>query len=774
MKKRLWKRVAVFVLSLGVILSLAACGKKAGAGEQGKNAGVDDSLGTNNEYVYVPTFSTFGRTDENGYVGTTTMKGDCLYFSISSYNPETRTTSSEIMKLDINNPDTVEAMKVQPPEPEGYQASLSSFNLDEEGNLYLVYHMAPPYEEGASYDYEDYTTYLVKYDSSLNKVYERDLKDMFVDQNNSYLGQLEVTENGVIYATSNNIIYVMGADGSTIKNIPSQSDWISGFLKTKDNRIFFGRNSHTGSGMELVEIDTAKYTIGNIYKSFPDMNGKIQAGKDGKILACGGSQLFEYDLDTQTAIPVLNWLDSYITADYVQGITQLSDGNFILYYQDWDKNTNELVKLTKTKASELPEKETIVVATLYGSNQGVERAIVDFNKSNTKYKVVYKCYYDFDAEWTETLYNDTIKAMNMDLVSDNPPDIIDLSSINISTLADKGVLEDLYPYLEESTVLKKTDFVPSVLKAYTLNDMLVTIPSSFSINSLIAKKSLVGDVESCTIEDLMDLSAKYPDAELMRYATKGSVLSQFLMYNTKAFVDYQEGTCYFDSPEFIKILEFANTFDENLSYGGDYPTQLRENKILLGSLDIYDVVSYQMYTMMMEEPVTCIGYPTIDGSRGIYLRGNDIYAITSKSAHKEGAWAFIEYFLSDCQDSMYINGLSAKADKLEEQFKEAMTPEYKKDSKGEYIKDENGELIEIPKSTWTYDSWETEIYAATQEEVDEIKELVNAAKLYDMNDEEILAIVSEEVAPYFKGQKSAQDVAKVIQSRVSIFVSENS
>ena len=774
MKTKLWKRVTALILTGLLAIAMAGCGGKEEQKEQ-EQAGDSTPTGLSGEYVYVPNFTSFGKTDENGYIGTTIMKGDYLYFSESSFEPESGTTSSQIVKLAINNPSDKKTLDIQSPEVEGYQSSLNSFNLDEEGNLYIVYHMAPPYVEGADYNYEDYTSYLVKYDSSCNKVYERDLKEMFVDQNNSYLGQFEIGKDGVIYAASNNVIYVIGADGTPIKNIPTQSDWISGFLKTEDDRIFFGRYSNTGTGMELVEIDTVKYAIGNTFKNLPDMNGRIASGKEGKLFVCGNDYLYEYDLESQTAEPILNWLDSYITADYVQGVTMLEDGNFMLYYQDWEKDSNELVKLTKTKASELPKKETIVVASLYGQNQGIEHAIVDFNKSNSQYKVVYKAYYDLNAEWTENLYNDTIKAMNMDLVSDNPPDIIDLSNINISTLADKGVLEDLYPYLEKSTVLKKEDFVPSVLNAYTYNGKLVTIPSSFSINSLIAKKSLVGDAESCTIEDLMALSAKYPDADLMQYATKQSVLSEFLMYNTKAFVDYQEGSCHFDTPEFIKILEFANTFDENPNYGGDYPTKIRENKILLGSLGVHDIASYQMYTMMMEEPVTCIGYPTIDGSRGIYLSGQDIHAITSKSAHKEGAWAFIEYYLTNCQDSMYMHGLSANADKLEEQFKEAMTPEYEKDfSTGEYKKDENGELIEIPKTTWGYDSWTAEIYAATQEEVDAVKELINAAKPYDMNDEEIFAIVNEEVQPFFKGQKSAQDVAKVIQSRVSIFISENS
>jgi hypothetical protein len=39
---------------------------------------------------------------------------------------------------------------------------------------------------------------------------------------------------------------------------------------------------------------------------------------------------------------------------------------------------------------------------------------------------------------------------------------------------------------------------------------------------------------------------------------------------------------------------------------------------------------------------------------------------------------------------------------------------------------------------------------------------------------EILSIISEESQGYFEGQKSVSEVADVIQSRVQIYVSENS
>ena len=151
MKKRLWKRVTTLILTGLLTVTMVGCGGKEETKEQ-EQAGDSTSTGLSGEYVYVPTFTSFGRTDENGYIGTTIMKGDYLYFSESSFEPESGTTSSQILKMDINNPTNVETLDIQEPEAEGYQSSLNSFNLDEEGNLYIVYHMAPPYVEGAEYN----------------------------------------------------------------------------------------------------------------------------------------------------------------------------------------------------------------------------------------------------------------------------------------------------------------------------------------------------------------------------------------------------------------------------------------------------------------------------------------------------------------------------------------------------------------------------------------------------------------------------------------------
>ena len=61
---------------------------------------------------------------------------------------------------------------------------------------------------------------------------------------------------------------------------------------------------------------------------------------------------------------------------------------------------------------------------------------------------------------------------------------------------------------------------------------------------------------------------------------------------------------------------------------------------------------------------------------------------------------------------------------------------------------------------------------ATQEEIDRIFELIEGMQLTDM-DMDVFFIIKEEIEAYFKDQKSIEEVAQIIQSRVQIYVDEN-
>jgi ABC-type glycerol-3-phosphate transport system substrate-binding protein len=169
---------------------------------------------------------------------------------------------------------------------------------------------------------------------------------------------------------------------------------------------------------------------------------------------------------------------------------------------------------------------------------------------------------------------------------------------------------------------------------------------------------------------------------------------------------------------------------------------------------------------MFGEPVTFIGYPTSSGKGSAISPSEITLGVSSKSKNKEGAWEFVRTFLTpEYQTKEYLWGFPVLKSALDEKLNKAMEPEF--------YTDESGNQVKSPKTTWGYDDAEFEIYEATQEDVDAIKFLIdNVDSVYDYNTE-IYKILSEEAAPFFTGQKSAKDVAAIIQSRVQIYVNEN-
>ena len=60
----------------------------------------------------------------------------------------------------------------------------------------------------------------------------------------------------------------------------------------------------------------------------------------------------------------------------------------------------------------------------------------------------------------------------------------------------------------------------------------------------------------------------------------------------------------------------------------------------------------------------------------------------------------------------------------------------------------------------------------TREQLDKLLNFIFSIDKCYYNDEDIITIINEEMPSFFTGQKSAQDVAKVIQSRAQIYVNE--
>ena len=757
--KAICRRVLGLALSAAMALSLAACGNSSG-GETEKK-----------EWVWVPEFITID--DETVSFYDMQLVGDSLCYQSYDYDEETEISTQSICRYSLADGNITKT-------PLNYVEE-KNWNLNrlvyaQDGSMYGTTNV---YNE----DYTKSETFLCKFDAEGKQIFAEDMTELVAE---SYVDNMAIDGEGRIYVTGENNVWLFDADGNKRGTVSLGADvnWIRAMGSGKDGKMYLCYYTSNGDTV-LCDIDFDGKKTGNTYENYPSSNSNaLVPGIDKDFLAQDGNRVYEYDTKSQTSTELFTWLDSDINGNTVEKFWGLEDGRILAVASDWETNEKSIALLTKTKASEVPQKETILIGSLYGDSN-IQSAAVKFNKSNDKYHISireYLNYNDYDGDDYQAFMTDGINRLNNDITSNNCPDILDLSGLNIKQLAAKGVFEDLNGYLEKSEKLSREDFLENILEAYTLDGKLVSIPYSFQMSTVVGKGSEVGTEMGWTLEELIAYADAHPDALLFDSKTKDVIMMTLMAYNADYFIDWSTGECRFDSEEFKDILNFANRFPEEYDWEKEdvsTPNKIQKGQVLLYEENIYDFNELQMCNEIFQGDASYIGYPTMDGSVGCMLSASQAYAITSKSGHKDGAWEFIEGFLTkeENPDRGFSSiGFPTMKSKLNAMAADAVEVKYYTDENGELYYDENGEPIVMGGgSSISYgDGWSYEYRIPTQEEVDLALSLMEIAKpvSYSQGDE-VLNIINEEAAPFYKGQKSVDEVASVIQSRIKIYVGEN-
>jgi ABC-type glycerol-3-phosphate transport system substrate-binding protein len=703
------------------------------------------------EYVYLADFETLDQPTGT-YLTEFMVRNDSLYYEYMNYSSTDPLDQYRIYKKPLLTQDIADVVPV-------------SLQVDETGNCYTVNQsdkiiiLTSTYSEDSSEE----TYYLNQYDQTGNLEYRINLSDTIADETD--FRYLCTDSNDRVYIATGNQVFLFQADGSFFGTVES-SKTIESIGTAADGNVYI--SYHEFSGSKLAQIDFERRKLSSSNKNFETYStGLLTSGLNGDLLMNSGSTLYDYTVSTKDATPILNWAESGIIGSSVQYSAVLSDERIAVVSsaKPGTDGLTEFILLEKRPTTNVKDKEVLVLASVY-PNTYIKSKIDEFNAKNGKYWIEVKTY----AEDTDEDISSAIMAINHDLLNTYDIDLIDLGSISgVDSYSRMGLFEDLNRFLNESKSLHKEDFLEAALEGGTYGDKLITLPTNFTIDAYIAKKEIFGDKKSLTIDDVLALSKEYPAATLYDFGTNKGALFSMLYYYADTFVNWETGKCNFDTDEFVKFLEFAD------QYPTEQPTnqktdleRFKEDSLLL--LDGYttSVELYEYYVKSLEgEPFTYIGRPTPDGTSGyIFQMSGDKFAITSKSRHKEGAWAFIEWLHTTYQDVMF----STNKNKLDQQLEEAMQPEYDTDS--------DGNLIERPAEIMLGNGEIRELYTIlTQEEVDVIKDLITSATIPKSDygsDNKIINIVTEEAQAYFSKDKTAEEVVAIIQNRVQLYMDEMS
>ena len=556
-------------------------------------------------------------------------------------------------------------------------------------------------------------------------------------------------------------------DGSLYSHIDA-GQYINSFFRMKNGKIvaaYFG-----AQGFLLNEVIPGQKELKPLDSSISFDYGTYQGGKDTDLLYTQDGILCSCNLTDEKPQEILRWTDFDVNSGNLTDVALLSDERIAAITTDYmsENGGTELVLLTRKKRSEVSEKKILTYGAFYLSFYA-ERDITAFNRQSQEYRIMVQEYGDASMSFDKKM-----EVYAKDLEAGNIPDIIDLTycPMTLETLICVGAVEDLTPYLEADETIKKEDYIPNVLSAYERDGGLYAIMPCFGVEAFVGRADEIGEKKTWTTEDVITLlDSKEADTKLLPGADKWSILWIMCNRNQDMFIDKDSGACSFTGEEFKKILEFANRFPNE---GNDDSTldDLRNGRTLLNREVITSVQQYQMYEYMFGGPVNTIGYPSF-GESGLTLKSNGTtVAMSAYSENKEGIWEFIRFNLS--KERQENAGSPNGGFPI---LKSALEKQFEKDMEQEYIKDENGSQREMPKSTWMRslggEEFTVEVYAANEEQVARVREMIETAQNEESMNTEILNIISEEASGYFEGQKSVEDVAAVVQNRVQLYMNEN-
>lgn len=484
------------------------------------------------------------------------------------------------------------------------------------------------------------------------------------------------------------------------------------------------------------------------------------SGKQYDFLLYDESAVYGFDLTAHADGPkaagekLFAWMDSDINGYCVTNLYLLENGKLCATVEDWSNEDRAIVLLERTKPDQAPRREELVLAAV-GGGSDLSAMAVKFNRGNSQYHLTVKSY----ASLTD-LYNAVLAKEPMDLVN--------LSGINMQELASRGFFEDLAPWVDRSEAFERSDFLDGILDVYTFDDMLVGIPASFTLRTVVGSREQQNQ-SGLTLEELLTAADRYPGAGTFDAMTKEEMMRYLMFFNEETFIDWNTGTCRFDSAVFQTVLKYVNQFPD--SPGNDteetsLPARVRNGEILFAVAELSELKSFQEFEGMFGEDAACVGFPTPDGQGGHLLFTDDAYAIAAVSGHKEGAWKFMEEFLVQKNGKSYYDAFfPAGFPTLKKPLKEMAEETIERDSQHE--SDTFPELIYSDGTTFQY-------HALTWEEVHAMLDLVPDAKPYfDMESSEIIRIIDEEASGYYSGQRTPEDVAGIIQNRIQLYVNEN-
>lgn len=633
---------------------------------------------------------------------------------------------------------------------------IRGFDVGPDGRFYIL---GESYDEAA----EHYMKYLVVVgaDGQMKLLAELDAELEETDA----VAALQIDENGsiCIFCESGRIC-IFDENGKWLKHITThEGNHFLEACRNADNQIIFVTAEYVGEQEKLeifqllAEQETSESVV-ELEEGQYDTNILINGAGTCDFCLNGREYVCQYSMAEKKMLPLVSWKQADIDRGEIEKIIYSEDGFTIL------QGKQQLALLEQGEPGMAQNRKALRLGCVY-TDDSVQKQVAAFNRENQEYAIEIVSY-----EENENPY----QSLAVDLAAGKEMDIILLPEQNAEVFLEKGLLADLYSFMEQDGEIKKEDFLPNVLEAFETDGKLYQTISRVYISGWVTKKSNVDVTREWDINALKELLKNNSDAALFCDASSADIIDEFMDGMMDGFVDWSSGNCDFRSEAFQELLEIAETYgkEQDAIPAEDEITCLRENKLLFSHSNDMSPLGVELYDTALNGDFVFVGTPGMKGSSTAFRSADGQYGIVEGSKNKEGAWQFVRMFLlkdyQDISENVIMYGVDAEGIPVRkdcfEEFLKRFTATEPYERGGVWIEPIQGEA---KTSTFSYTMAPL---TASQEKM--FNAIVMETDRRTESDFYVKEIVCGEAEYYFSGEKSLAETVDIIQDRVNTYLNE--
>ncbi len=349
------------------------------------------------------------------------------------------------------------------------------------------------------------------------------------------------------------------------------------------------------------------------------------------------------------------------------------------------------------------------------------------------------------------------------------PDIIFLNDSDMHTLAKSDCLYEMSDVLRDDV---KNKLLPAVYDNGRFEGGKYKMGFEPSLRTMIINKKYCKE-EAWSATDIVNIVEEREKAgDPFEWLACGNSYdgNSLILFMGKIceseFVDLDAHTCDFDSETFVKLLNICKMYDDkDIKRMGDSYKLMKEDKALI-------YIDYMMTFSQFSEDLNrlgddyrIIGYPTVKGNGNILIMSMGVSVnkatVERDPDKKEVIVDFLNWLYSpDLISDSFTGTIPTRIDAFDGKVKTPADTNWL-----------DSPAVRLDAYTWCPLPGKTD----GSSYLEEYKELLMSLENYSSTgtDREVIQdIIYEEAQPFFEGAKSAEEVAKIIQNRVMIYLME--